>query len=91
MQHYWIRSVTLTLTLVLSAAVAMPQVSPYVQKRVSPDEYTGAPVKIRTALKEQHCELPGTQHWDNTRLNIVSGHFGDPAQTDWAAICIAPT
>ena len=80
-----------SLTLFLVTVADMPQTaSQDVQKRVSPDAYSSAPASIRTALKRQNCELPETQHWDQTRLNIVSGHFGDRAQTDWAAICIAP-
>ena len=78
------------LTLFLFMMAARPQTpSQNIQKRVSPDVYSSAPATIRTALKGQHCELPETQHWDQTRLNIVSGHFGDRAQIDWAAICIA--
>jgi hypothetical protein len=82
-------------TLFLFAAVTSAQTpskqapSQDVQKRVSPDAYTAAPATIRAELKRQRCELPETQHWDETRLNIVSGHFGDPAQNDWAAMCIA--
>jgi len=60
------------------------------QKRVSPEAYKSAPADVRAELKKQHCELPETQHWEDTRLNIVKGHFADPEQTDWAAICIAP-
>ncbi len=80
-----------SLTLLLVTTAAGPQTpSQNVQKRVSPDAYGSAPASIRAALKRQNCELPETQHWDRTRLNVVSGHFGDRAQTDWAAICIAP-
>jgi hypothetical protein len=79
-----------SLTLFLFATTALPQTpSQNVQKRVSPDAYRSAPAMIRAALKSQHCELPETQHWDRTRLNVVSGHFSQRAQTDWAAICIA--
>ncbi len=79
------------LALFLIATAAAPQqVSPSVQKRVSPDAYGRASATIRAALKTQHCELPETQHWDETQLNIVRGHFGDSTQSDWAAICIAP-
>jgi hypothetical protein len=63
---------------------------PETQTRVSPDAYKSAPASVRDALKARHCELPSTQHWDNTRLNIVSGHFVAREQTDWAAICILP-
>jgi len=59
------------------------------QKRVSPDAYASVPSTIREELKKRHCELPETQHWDQTRLNIVQGQFAGDAQ-DWAAICIAP-
>lgn len=76
---------------VLLAATATPQApSESAQKRVSPDAYAHAPAAIRVALKKQHCQLPETHHWDQTQLNIVAGHFGDAAQSDWAAICIAP-
>jgi hypothetical protein len=79
-----------SLSLFLFAAVALAQTpSQNVQKRVSSDAYTAAPATIRADLKRQHCELPETQHWEQTRLNIVPGHFGDRAQNDWAAICIA--
>ncbi len=78
----------LALFLVATAASQTP--SPSVQKRVAPDAYGRVPAAIRAALKTQHCELPETQHWDETQLNIVRGHFGDAAQSDWAAICIAP-
>jgi hypothetical protein len=79
------------LILLLIATVAAAQTpSQEIQKRVSPDAYTTAPATVRADLKKQHCELPSTQHWDQTRLNIVPGHFGDPAQNDWAAICITP-
>jgi hypothetical protein len=60
------------------------------QKRVSADAYKSAPAKIRAALKEKHCELPSARSMDHTPLNIVSGHFAAPGQTDWAAICILP-
>jgi hypothetical protein len=80
---WWMTFVTLT-------ATALPQTPPEdVQKRVSPNAYSSAPATIRAALEKQHCELPETQHGDKTRLNIVSGHFASPTQTDWAAICIA--
>jgi hypothetical protein len=79
----------LPLFLVMMAALQQTP-SQNIQKRVSPDAYSSAPATIRAALKRQHCELPETQHWDQTRLTVVSGHFGDRAQTDWAAICIAP-
>ncbi len=80
------------LILALSAAGHFPQDPSKgdIQKRVSPDAYTYAPASIRAELKKMHCELPETQHWDKTPLNIVSGHFENPGQTDWAAICIAP-
>jgi hypothetical protein len=79
-----------SLSLFLFATPALPQQpSKDIQKRVSPDAYSSAPATVRAALKRQHCELPETQHWDQTRLNVVSGHFGDGSQTDWAAICIA--
>jgi hypothetical protein len=79
----------LTLILFLLAAAASAQTpSQDVQKRVSPDVYTAAPPAVRAELKKQHCELPQTQHWDQTRLNIVSGHFADRSQNDWAAICM---
>lgn len=75
----------------LLATAALPQTaSQDIQKRVSPDAYASAPAKIRATLKEQHCELPETQNWERTPLNIVAGHFGEPRQEDWAAICIAP-
>jgi hypothetical protein len=78
-----------SLTLFLFTTAALPQTpSQNVQKRVSPDAYSSAPTTVRAALKKEHCELPETQHWDQTRLNIVSGHFGDRVQTDWAAMCI---
>jgi hypothetical protein len=77
------------LTLFFFTTAALPQTpSQDVQKRVSPDAYSSAPATIRAALERRHCELPGTQHWDQTRLNVVSGHFASPTQTDWAAICI---
>lgn len=60
------------------------------QKRVAPAAYKNAPLAIRAALSRRHCELPETQHWDNTPLNIVRGHFASPRETDWAAICILP-
>jgi hypothetical protein len=85
MELYRIRLVTV---LLFGTSALSQTSSPNVQKRVSPDAYSAAPGTIRTALKGQHCELPETQHWDQTRLNVVSGHFGDRAQTDWAAICI---
>jgi hypothetical protein len=79
-----------SLTLFLFATLALPQgPSQNVQKRVSPEAYTAAPATIRAELKRQRCELPETQHWDETRLNIVPGHFGERTQNDWAAICIA--
>lgn len=59
------------------------------QKRVSPDAYASVPAPIREELKKRHCELPETQNWDQTRLNIVEGQFSSDAQKDWAAICIA--
>jgi hypothetical protein len=78
------------LTLFLFTTAALPQTPPpNVQKRVSPDAYSSVPATVRAALEKQHCELPETQHWDQTRLNVVSGHFGNQAQTDWAAICIS--
>jgi hypothetical protein len=79
----------LTLLLVARAAPQTPS-SPSAQKRVSPGAYGRAPAAIRAALKKQQCELPEPQHWNQTQLNIVQGHFGDSAQNDWAAICIAP-
>lgn len=60
------------------------------QKRVSPNAYKTAPLEIRAALIRRHCELPETQHWEKTQLNLVSGHFATNRQTDWAAICILP-
>jgi len=74
----------------ISTATAQQSPLPPPQKRVSPDAYGRAPVAIRAALKKQQCELPETQHWDETQLNIVQGHFGNSTQNDWAAICIAP-
>ena len=66
-----------TLTMFLLATATLPQtLSQDVQMRVSPDVYRSAPATIRAALKKQGCELPETQQWDETRLNIVSGHFG---------------
>lgn len=59
------------------------------QKRVSPDAYSSAPAAIREELKKRGCELPSTQNWDRTRLNIVQGQFSSSVQKDWAAICIA--
>lgn len=59
-------------------------------KRVPPGAYKNAPAMVRAALEQRHCELPETQHWDRTQLNIVSGHFASAAQLDWAAICILP-
>src|SRR5258708_35443409 len=80
-----------SLILLLVTTAAGPQTpSQNVQKRVSPRAFGSARASIRAASKRQNCELPETQHWDRTRLNVVSGHFGDRAQTDWAAICIAP-
>src|SRR5260370_8053520 len=77
--------------LFLIATAAAPQTpARSVRKRVSPDAYGRVPAAIRAALKEQHFELPETQHWDETQLNIVQGRFGDAVQSDWAAICIAP-
>jgi hypothetical protein len=80
----WNRCGLPILSLIAAVAVASPQTpsSQDVQKRVSPDAYVTAPATVREELKKQKCELPETQHWDKTRLNIVSGHFGDPAQTD---------
>ena len=78
----------LALFLVARAEPQSPPRSP--QKRVSPDAYGRAPAAIRAALKKRQCELPETQHGDETQLNIVQGHFGDSTQNDWAAICIAP-
>ena len=75
--------------LALMCLAAAPQTD-VPQKRVSPDAYVRVPQKIRGELKRRNCELPETQHWDNTRLNIVSGQFGEAKQQDWAAICIAP-
>lgn len=77
------------LTLFFFTTAALPQTpSQDVQNRVSPDAYSSAPATIRAALERQHCDLPENQHWDQTRLNIVSGHFANPTQADWAAICI---
>ncbi len=60
-----------SLTLFLFTTAALPQTpSQNVQKRVSPDAYSGAPTTVRAALERQHCELPETQHWDQTRLNV---------------------
>jgi len=83
-----IRSFSLILLLLFAAVASAQTPSQDVQKRVSPDAYTAAPPTIRAELKKQHCELPEVQHWDQTRLNIVPGHFGDRLQNDWAAICI---
>src|SRR5579859_2339413 len=81
----------LMLGILLSAAMAQQQANGIeIQRRVSPDAYKTAPAKVRAALKARHCELPSTQNWDNTRLNIVRGHFAAPDQLDWAAICILP-
>jgi hypothetical protein len=80
----------LALLLVARAAPQTPA-SPSVQKRVSPDAYGRAPAAIRAASAEEAAlRTPRTQHWDQTELNIVQGHFGNPTQNDWAAICIAP-
>lgn len=81
------RIVSLGLLYALVCAAQAPSAG--AQKRVSPDAYSAAPAAIRNALKKEGCELPETQHWDATRLNLVSGHFGDPTQIDWAAICIS--
>ncbi len=86
----WRRPFNHVLALFLVATAGRAQTPPpNVQHRVSPDAYDHAPVAIRAALKTRHCELPETQHWDNTQLNIVRGHFANAAQSDWAAICIA--
>ena len=83
-------SVNHVLALFLVAIAGRAQTPPpNVQHRVSPDAYDRAPAAIRAALKKRNCELPETQHWDNTQLNIVRGHFASAAQSDWAAICIA--
>ena len=77
--------------LIAFTCAALAQSSgPEIQKRVAPEAYKSAPQAIRAALERRHCELPETQHWDNTTLNIVSGHFAGPGAKDWAAICILP-
>jgi hypothetical protein len=78
------------LALFMVATVAPQKPSQSVQKRVAPGAYVHAPAAIRAALRKQHCQLPETQHWEGTQLNIVQGHFGDATQSDWAAICIEP-
>ena len=86
----WRRPFNHVLALFLVAIAGRAQTPPpNVQHRVSPDAYDRAPAAIRAVLKKRNCELPETQHWDNTQLNIVRGHFANAAQSDWAAICIA--
>jgi hypothetical protein len=75
----------LAVFLVAISAIAHGQT----QKRVSPDAYSSVPATIREELKKRGCELPETQNWEQTRLNIVEGHFSAAGQKDWAAICIA--
>jgi hypothetical protein len=83
------RGIAGVFTVLLLATVASPQNSAEIQKRVSPAAYGNAPGHIRERLKREHCDLPQTQHWDETQLNIVSGRFASREQTDWAALCIA--
>lgn len=78
------------LAIAFTCAALAQSSGPEIQKRVAPAAYKRAPLAIRTALERRHCELPEAQHWDNTPLNIVSGHFANPRKTDWAAICILP-
>lgn len=83
------RGIATVFAVLLLTTVALPQNSTETQKRVSPDEYSSAPAKVRERLKRDHCELPETQHREDTKLNIVPGHFASREQLDWAALCIA--
>lgn len=82
--------ISLAFALLLTAGYAGPQSENTPQKLVSPDAYKRVPARIRRELTRRHCQLPETQHWDRTLLNIVTGQFGDAKQQDWAALCITP-
>jgi len=59
------------------------------QKLVSPSEYGDIPKGVRDFLQQRRCQLPERPNYDNShRVNVVSGHFANADQTDWAALCI---
>jgi hypothetical protein len=58
------------------------------QKLVSPAEYRSIPAEVRVFLEQRHCRLPETKNYEKYPLNVVSGHFAQADQTDWAALCI---
>lgn len=59
------------------------------QKLVSPAEYRNIPKEVRVFLEQRHCQLPEIKNYDEGhQMNVVSGHFAQADQTDWAALCI---
>lgn len=58
------------------------------QKLVSPSEYRGIPKEVRDFLEQQHCQLPEAPNYDRHAINVVSSHFVEAKQTDWAALCV---
>ena len=58
------------------------------QKLVSPAEYRDIPKEVRVFLEQRHCQLPEIKNYDGHPFNVVSGHFAQADQTDWAALCI---
>jgi len=59
------------------------------QKLVPPAEYRNIPREVRVFLEQRYCQLPEKKNYnDGHPLNVVSRHFAQADQTDWAALCI---
>ena len=57
------------------------------QKLVPPAEYRHIPKPVRDLLEQRGCLLPENQNQLHP-MNVVSGHFVQADQTDWASLCV---
>lgn len=70
------------------AQSTLPPIPDSLPVLVALDAFVGVPDHVLDALRARGCAIPQT-YWSPEPHNIVSGSFGGPATSDWAALCSA--
>ncbi len=55
--------------------------------RLSPDKFMKLPIGVRNDLSARGCTIPQLFCCKEELHNVISGHFKDSTQLDWAILC----
>jgi hypothetical protein len=65
------------------------RISCFAQAPLLPSAFPELSRSIRTDLQRRHCKIPQLTYLPGfqKRENVISGHFSNHGQTDWAVLC----